>query len=56
MEALLCKYHMTRWSSTTYYPQTNGQAKISNRKIKFILKKTTQPNQRDWSLQLGDAL
>ena len=44
MEALLYKYHMTHQTSTTYHPQTNGQAKISNREIKFILEKTVQPN------------
>jgi hypothetical protein len=31
------------------------KAKISNREIKSILEKTVQHNQRDWSLQLGDA-
>jgi len=40
----------------TYHPQTNGQAEISNREIKSILEKTVQPNRRDWSLRLGDAL
>jgi hypothetical protein len=34
----------------------NGQDEISNREIKFILEKTVQPNRRDWSLRLGDAL
>ena len=34
----------------------NGQAEISNREIKSILEKTVQPNRRDWSLRLGDAL
>ena len=56
MEALLRKYHMTHQTSTTYHPQTNGQAEISNREIKSILEKTMQPNWRDWSLRLGDAL
>ena len=56
MKALLRKYHLTHRTSTAYHPQINGQAKISNREIKSILEKTAQPNQRDWSLQLGDAL
>ena len=30
IEALLCKYHVTHQTSTTYHPQMNGQAKISN--------------------------
>jgi len=50
MEALLRKYHVTNWSSTSYHPQTNGQAKISNREIKSILEKTVEPNRQDWSL------
>ncbi|KAL9357253.1 hypothetical protein Peur_050506 [Populus x canadensis] len=56
MEALLRKYHVTHRTSTAYHPQTNGQAEISNRKIKSILEKTVQPNRRDWSLRLRDAL
>jgi len=56
MEALLRKYHVTHQTSTAYHPQTNGQAEISNREIKSILEKTVQPNRRDWSLRLGDAL
>jgi hypothetical protein len=56
MEALLPKYHVTHRTSTAYHPQTNGQAKISNQEIKSILEKTVQPNRRDWSLRLGDAL
>ena len=56
MEALLRKYHVTHRTSTTYHPQTNGQAEISNREIKSILEKTVQPNRRDWSLRLGDTL
>ena len=50
------KYHVTHRTSTAYHPQTNGQAEISNREIKSILEKTVQPNRRDWSLRLGDAL
>ena len=56
MEALLRKYHVTHRTSTAYHPQTNGQAEISNREIKSILEKTVQPNWRDWSLRLADAL
>jgi transposase InsO family protein len=56
MEAVLHKYHVTHRTSTAYHPQTNGQAKISNREIKSILEKTVQPNRRDWSLRLGYAL
>ncbi|KAL4291034.1 hypothetical protein GQ457_14G013820 [Hibiscus cannabinus] len=42
--------------STAYHPQTNGQAKVSNREIKSILEKVVNPNMKDWSLRLDDAL
>ena len=32
------------------------KAEFSNREIKSILKKTMQPNQREWSLRLRNAL
>lgn len=42
--------------STAYHPQTNGQAELANREIKHILEKTVNPNRKDWSLRLIDAL
>ena len=54
--ALLRKYNVTHKASTTYHPQTNGQAEISNREIKSILEKIVNPNRKDWSLRLDDAL
>jgi transposase InsO family protein len=51
-EVLLRKYYMTHRTSTTYHPQTNGQAEISNREIKSILEKTVHPNQRDRNVTL----
>ena len=39
-----------------YHPQSNGQAKISNREIKKILKKTVNASRKDWSIKLNDAL
>nr|GLL29670.1 uncharacterized protein LOC109178455 [Ipomoea trifida] len=36
--------------------ETNGQAEVSNREIKSILEKTVNPNRKDWSLRLDDAL
>ncbi|KAJ8769335.1 hypothetical protein K2173_002539 [Erythroxylum novogranatense] len=37
-------------------PRTNGQAEVSNREIKSILEKTVNPNRKDWTLRLDDAL
>ncbi|XP_052735537.1 uncharacterized protein LOC108330285 [Vigna angularis] len=56
MQALLKKYGVTHRVSTSYHPQTNGQAEISNREIKRILEKIVQPNRKDWSNRLDDAL
>ena len=55
-EALLKKYHVVHKTSTAYHPQTSGQVELSNRELKSILEKTVQPNRKDWSLRLGDAL
>ncbi|XP_071939643.1 uncharacterized protein [Coffea arabica] len=56
MEALMKKYGVTHRVSTSYHPQTSGQAEISNKEIKSILEKTVNPNRKDWSLRLNDAL
>ncbi|XP_062008347.1 uncharacterized protein LOC133725208 [Rosa rugosa] len=55
-EALLRKYNITHKVSTPYHPQTSGQAEVSNREVKQILEKTVNPNRKDWSLRLDDAL
>lgn len=56
VEALLRKYSVLHKVSTPYHPQTSGQAETSNKEIKSILEKTVQPNRKDWSLRLEDAL
>ena len=55
-ENLLKKYGVTHKVSTTYHPQTNGQAELTNREINHILEKTVTPNRKDWLLRLIDAL
>ena len=55
-ENLLKKYGVTHKVSTTYHPQTNGQAELANREIKHILEKIVAPNRKDWPLRLTDAL
>ncbi|KAK8652395.1 hypothetical protein V6N13_061413 [Hibiscus sabdariffa] len=54
--AALKKLGITHKLSTAYHPQTNGQAEVSNREIKTILEKVVNPNRKDWSLRLDDAL
>ncbi|XP_052734121.1 uncharacterized protein LOC128196664 [Vigna angularis] len=56
MQALLKKYEVVHRVSTPFHPQTNGQAEISNKKIKRILEKIVQPNRKDSSNKLDDAL
>ncbi|XP_031101912.1 uncharacterized protein LOC116005814 [Ipomoea triloba] len=56
VEELMKKYDVTHRISTGYHPQCNGQAEISNKEIKSILEKTVNPNRKDWSTRLDDAL
>ncbi|KAK9003630.1 hypothetical protein V6N11_084268 [Hibiscus sabdariffa] len=54
--AALRKLGITHKLSTAYHPQTNGQTEVSNKEIKSILEKVVNPNRKDWSLRLDDAL
>ena len=56
LESLVKKYSITHKVATPYHPQTSGQVEVSNRQIKQILEKTVNPNRKDWSLRLNDAL
>lgn len=53
---LLAKYGVNHKVATTYHPQTSGQAEVSNREVKRILEMVVNPNRKDWSLRLDDAL
>jgi hypothetical protein len=55
-ESLMKKYGITHKVATPYHPQTSGQVELANREIKQILDKTVNPNRKDWSLRLNDAL
>ena len=46
-EKLMSRYGIKHIMSLAYHPQTNGQAEISNRKIKKILEKTVSSSIRD---------
>jgi hypothetical protein len=50
------KYFITHKVATPYHPQTSVQVEVSNLEIKHILEKTVNPNRKDWSLRLNDAL
>lgn len=49
------RYNINHRIATAYHPQTNGQAKVSNREIKHILEKVVSPLRKDWSLKLDEA-
>ena len=53
---LLSRYGVRHAMGLAYHPQSNGQAKISNREIKNILEKTVNTSRKDWSVKLNDAL
>ncbi|KAH9651058.1 Endonuclease [Citrus sinensis] len=52
----MMKYGVRHKIATTYHPQSNGQAEVSNREIKKILEKMVNPTRNDWSLHLHDSL
>ena len=52
---LMRKYGVIHKVSTPYHPQTQGQVELANKEIK-VLKKIVNPNHKDWSLRLMDAL
>ncbi|XP_071734235.1 uncharacterized protein [Rutidosis leptorrhynchoides] len=53
---LLREYGVNHCIDTPYHLQTSGQVEVSNRELKIILKKNVNPNRKDWSLRLDDAL
>ena len=54
--ALLKKYGVHHRVTTPYHLQANGQVEVSNREVKTILKKIIQPDGKDWTHKLPDAL
>ena len=50
------KYHITLGHSTTYYPQGNGLAELSNKILVNIIKKLLEDNKKTWNKKLVNAL
>ncbi|KAL4324212.1 hypothetical protein GQ457_11G024820 [Hibiscus cannabinus] len=50
------RYGIKHKIATSYHPQTNGQAEVSNREIKQILEKVVNTRRKDWSPKLDEAL
>ncbi|XP_057545958.1 uncharacterized protein LOC130824952 [Amaranthus tricolor] len=55
-EGVLKKYGVYHKIGLGYHPRTSGQAKISKRDIKRILKKTVVRSRKDWATKLDDSL
>ena len=56
IDKVLQKYGVRHRASLAYHPQSNGQAEVSNREIKYILEKTVNSSRKDWSKKIDDAL
>jgi hypothetical protein len=52
----LAKYGVDHRVGSPYHPQTSGQVKLSNRKLKLILEKTINRSRSDWPTKINDAL
>ena len=56
IDKVMQKYGVRHRTSLAYHPQSNGQAEVSNREIKYILEKTVNSCRKDWSKKMDDAL
>ena len=56
IDKVLQKYGVRHRTSLAYHPQSNGQAEVSNREIKYILEKTVNNSRKDWAKKIDDAL
>ena len=56
VDSVLGKYGVRHHTSLAYHPQTNGQEKVSNREIKYILEKMVNSSKKDWAKNIYDAL
>ena len=56
LKKVLEHYGVRHKIASPYHPQTNGQAKVSNREIKRMLEKTVSVSRKDWAIKLDDAL
>ena len=53
---LMSRYGIKHIIGLAYRPQSNGQAKISNREIKKIMEKIVNTSRNDWFIKLDDVL
>ena len=56
VDNVLRKYGVRHLIALAYHPQTNGQAKVSNREIKSSLEKTVNSSKKDWEKKIDDVL
>ena len=53
---LMIRYGIIHVIGLAYYPQSSGQAEISNREIRNIFEKTVSDSRKDCSVKLDDAM
>ena len=56
LKKVLEHYGIKHRIATTYHPQSNGQAKVSNKEINKILEKTIATLRKDCAMKLDEAL
>ncbi|XP_057719800.1 uncharacterized protein LOC130934229 [Arachis stenosperma] len=56
LDSVLSHYRVCHKVATPYHPQKNGQAEVSNRALKRILKRTVSASRKDWARKFDDAL
>ena len=56
MEKFYKDYNITLGHSTSYYPQGNELAELSNKILMTIIKKVLTENKKDWHIHLKYAL
>ena len=56
VDNVLRKYGVRHQTALACHPQTNGQAKVSNREIKSILEKKVNSSKKDWAKNIDDTL
>ena len=56
MDNIMRKYGVRYRTTLAYHPQTNGQAEVSNKEIKYILEKIVNSWKKDWAKKIDDAL
>jgi transposase InsO family protein len=56
IKKIMQQHHICQRKSTSYHPQENGQAEVTNKELENILTKTIIMNKKNWSKKLIEAV